>query len=125
MADDIPEEDQCVRDPTKLCECWVRLSNGVLCPLGDEAKTFEVCACAFEDGEQVMWCNAHLKSREMASAMRDADAEHMRVLDAEVQYLRANLERMAKLLHWCAKWDGDPLTLKSAVLEGLEMRDGK
>ncbi len=34
---DIPEMDQCVRDPNALCECWVRLSNGVHCPLSPEA----------------------------------------------------------------------------------------
>lgn len=32
-------EDQCVRDPKRLCDCWVRLSNGVDCPLSDEAMT--------------------------------------------------------------------------------------
>lgn len=26
-------DDACVRDETKLCECWVRLANGVNCPL--------------------------------------------------------------------------------------------
>lgn len=29
-------DDACVRDETKLCECWVRLSNGQLCPLANE-----------------------------------------------------------------------------------------
>lgn len=32
----VPGEDACVRDPDKLCECWVRLSNGQLCPLAPE-----------------------------------------------------------------------------------------
>jgi hypothetical protein len=53
--------------------------------------SFEVCACGFEDGKQVMWCDAHLKAREMAVAMREADAEHMRTLDREVVFLRAEL----------------------------------
>lgn len=30
-------DDACVRDETKLCECWVRLSNGQLCPLAPPA----------------------------------------------------------------------------------------
>jgi hypothetical protein len=29
-------DDACVRDETKLCECWVRLANGVNCPLAPD-----------------------------------------------------------------------------------------
>lgn len=34
----VPRADQCVYDPNRLCECWVRLSNGEICPIGPEAK---------------------------------------------------------------------------------------
>jgi hypothetical protein len=29
----VSPDDACVRDANKLCECWVRLANGVNCPL--------------------------------------------------------------------------------------------
>lgn len=29
-------DDRCVHDPTLLCDCWVRLANGVNCPLAPD-----------------------------------------------------------------------------------------
>jgi hypothetical protein len=29
----VDEENACVRDATKLCDCWVRLANGKICSL--------------------------------------------------------------------------------------------
>ena len=33
------EVEQCVYDTERLCDCWVRLSNGKICPLGTDLVT--------------------------------------------------------------------------------------
>lgn len=43
----VSPDDACVRDPAKLCECWVRLANGVNCPLIEEIpNVIEACPVA-------------------------------------------------------------------------------
>ena len=34
--DIVTEDNSCVRDSTKLCNCWVRLANGKVCSLNTE-----------------------------------------------------------------------------------------
>jgi len=33
--DRVTQDNACVRDPGKLCDCWVRLANGKVCSLAE------------------------------------------------------------------------------------------
>ncbi len=40
--DRVTQDNACVRDPGKLCDCWVRLANGKVCSLAEpEPKTLK------------------------------------------------------------------------------------
>lgn len=39
--------------------------------------------------------------------------------DLELMRLTSQVQAQDELLHWCANWNGDPLTLKDTVLKYL------